>query len=60
MSQCFKNCIFRDSYLKSATPKEEWGIEISTKTVKRVLKEMKMSWHRMRRGVGGEPLPHIY
>lgn len=19
-----------------------------------------MSWHRMRRGVGGEPLPHIY
>ncbi len=20
MSQCFKNCIFRDSYLKSATP----------------------------------------
>ena len=21
MSQCFKNCIFRDSYLKSATPK---------------------------------------
>jgi hypothetical protein len=21
VSQCFKNCIFRDSYLKSATPK---------------------------------------
>ena len=25
-----------------------------------MLKEMKMSWHRMRRFVGGEPLPHIY
>ena len=39
---------------------EEWGINTSTKTIKRVLKEMKMSWHRMRRFVGGEPLPHIY
>jgi len=40
--------------------KEEWGIETSKKTIKRVLKEMKMSWHRMLRCVGGEPLPHIY
>jgi len=35
--------------------KEEWGIEISTKTIKRILKTLSMSWHRMRRGVGGEP-----
>src|SRR4028119_496203 len=35
--------------------KEEWGIEVSTKTIKRILKTLSMSWHRMRRGVGGEP-----
>jgi transposase len=40
--------------------KEQWGIETSKKTITRVLKEMKMSWHRMRRCVGDEPLPHIY
>lgn len=35
--------------------KEEWGIEASTKTIKRILKEFSMSWHRMRKAVGGEP-----
>jgi transposase len=35
--------------------KEEWGITISTKTIKRILKTLLMSWHRMRRGLGGKP-----
>jgi transposase len=34
---------------------EEWGISISTKTIKRVLKTVRMSWHRFRRVVGGQP-----
>jgi len=35
--------------------KEEWGIEVSTETIKRILRRCCMSWHRMRRDVGGEP-----
>lgn len=34
---------------------EEWNICVSTKTIKRVLKAMRMSWHRFRRIVGGQP-----
>ncbi|NJL64005.1 MAG: IS630 family transposase [Methylacidiphilales bacterium] len=43
--------------LKQVTQKvqEKWGINTSTKTIKRILKMLSMSWHRMRRGVGGEP-----
>ena len=37
--------------------KAEWDIEISTKTIKRILKAFSMSWHRMRRCVRGEPDP---
>jgi transposase len=40
--------------------KETWNIEVSTKTIKRVLKRMQMSWHRFRRGVGGQPDPQEY
>lgn len=40
--------------------KEEWDIEVSTKTIKRILKMLSMSWHRMRRGVRGNPLPQEY
>ncbi|MFN7523879.1 MAG: transposase, partial [Aphanizomenon sp.] len=40
--------------------KEEWGIISSKKTIQRILKILKMSWHRMRRGIGGEPPTHIY
>jgi transposase len=41
--------------LKKVTQKvkEEWGINTSTKTIQRILKMLSMSWHRMRRGVGG-------
>jgi transposase len=34
---------------------DEWGIAVSTKTIKRVLKAVRMSWHRFRRVVGGQP-----
>ena len=34
---------------------QEWGLTISTKTIKRILKTLRMSWHRLRRGVAGQP-----
>lgn len=40
--------------------KEEWGIEVSTETIKRILKRFSLSWHRMRRDVGGNPDPIEY
>jgi transposase len=40
--------------------KEEWGIEVSTETIKRILRRFSLSWHRMRRDVGGEPDPLEY
>ncbi|MBD2449293.1 IS630 family transposase [Nostoc sp. FACHB-152] len=40
--------------------KEEWGITVSSKTIKRIIKMLSMSWHRMRRDVGGEPDPIEY
>lgn len=33
----------------------EWGTTTSTQTIKRVLKAVRMSWHRFRRVVGGQP-----
>ncbi len=39
---------------------EEWSISISTKTIKRVLKAVRMSWHRFRRVVGGQPNEQEY
>jgi transposase len=39
---------------------EELGIKTSKKTVKRILKRLKMSWHRMRRAVGGKPEIQVY
>jgi transposase len=35
--------------------KEAWDVEVSQKTVTRVLKGLQMSWHRLRRVVGGQP-----
>jgi transposase len=40
--------------------KEAWNLEVSKDTIKRILKRLKMSWHRMRRDVGGEPDPIEY
>jgi transposase len=39
---------------------EQWDVEVSTKTIQRILKMLSMSWHRMRRSVGGEPEPEEY
>jgi transposase len=40
--------------------KEKWEIEVSTETIKRILRRSSWSWHRMRRDVGGEPDPLEY
>ncbi|BAZ36961.1 hypothetical protein NIES4101_28820 [Calothrix sp. NIES-4101] len=40
--------------------KSEWDVEVSTETIKRILRNFCMSWHRMRRDVGGEPDPIEY
>lgn len=40
--------------------KDEWNITLSKDTIKRVLKAMRMSWHRLRRLVGGQPDPQEY
>jgi hypothetical protein len=40
--------------------REEWGMTTSTQTIKRVLKALKMSWHRFRRVVGGQPNAQEY
>lgn len=37
-----------------------WGIQTSKKTLKRILKSLRMSWHRLRKGVGGQPNPEEY
>jgi transposase len=34
---------------------EAWGIKTSKYTIKRIIKKKNMSWHRMRKTVGGEP-----
>lgn len=40
--------------------KEQWGIEVSHKTITRILKSLQMSWHRFRRVVGGQPDAQVY
>ena len=37
-----------------------WNITVSTQTIKRVLKSLRMSWHRFRRGLGRRPNPQEY
>jgi transposase len=34
---------------------QEWNISLSKDTLKRVLKEFKMTWERLKRGVSGSP-----
>ena len=40
--------------------KKQWQIKVSKKTIKRVIKSIKMGWHRVKRKVGGEPCPVFY
>lgn len=39
---------------------KEWGIIASKDTIKRVIKSDKMKWIRIKKRVGGEPLPEFY
>lgn len=43
-----------------ALVQETYGIRVSKSTIKRVLKSLKFSWHRIRRRVKGEPAPEVY
>jgi hypothetical protein len=43
-----------------ALAQEEFGLSVSKSTIKRVLKSLKFSWHRIRRRVKGEPDPVVY
>lgn len=43
-----------------AKVQQQWDISVSTKTIKRVLKAVRMSWHRFRRVVAGAPEPQEY
>lgn len=38
----------------------QWNITVSSKTIKRILSRARMSWHRLRRGVAGEPQVEEY
>lgn len=40
--------------------KKQWEIKVSKKTIKRVIKSIKMGWHRIKIKVGGEPCPGFY
>jgi len=40
--------------------KAEWDTTVSTKTIKRLLSQVRMSWHRLRRGVFGKPKAEEY
>ncbi|MDJ0573834.1 MAG: IS630 family transposase [Xenococcaceae cyanobacterium MO_234.B1] len=39
---------------------KEWGITISKKTIKRIIKAACMGWYRIKRRVGGNPSPEFY
>ncbi|MEM0978683.1 MAG: IS630 family transposase [Cyanobacteria bacterium P01_H01_bin.58] len=40
--------------------RQQWGVSISIKTIKRVLKALRLSWHRFRRIPKGRPEPQLY
>lgn len=40
--------------------RESWEIEVSKETIKRILDSFEMSWHRIKRGVAGQPEPNEY
>lgn len=39
---------------------KKWGITVSKDTIKRVIKFVRMGWYRIKRRVGGEPVPEFY
>ncbi|MGK7936990.1 MAG: helix-turn-helix domain-containing protein [Xenococcaceae cyanobacterium] len=38
----------------------QWGVTASKDTIKRVIKFVQMGWDRIKRRVGGEPVPEFY
>jgi hypothetical protein len=40
--------------------KKQWEITTSKDTIKRVIKFVQMGWHRIKRRLGGEPVPEFY
>ncbi len=40
--------------------KNQWQIEVSKKTITRIIKLVKMGWYRIKTRVGGEPIPSFY
>jgi transposase len=40
--------------------RDEWRIYVSKDTIKRILKSFNISWHRIKKGVAGEPEPGEY
>jgi transposase len=40
--------------------RDQWDVTVSIKTIKRVLKSLRLSWHRFRRTPNGQPDPHEY
>ena len=43
-----------------ALVQETYGVTVSQSTIKRVLKSLKFSWHRIKRRVKGKPAPELY
>ena len=43
-----------------ALVQEKYGVTVSQSTIKRVLKSLKFSWHRIKRRVKGKPPPDLY
>jgi transposase len=43
-----------------ALVQEKYGYSVSKSTIKRVLKSLQFSWHRIRRRLRGEPDPSVY
>ena len=39
---------------------QEWSKTVSKKTIKRIIKSASMGWYRIKRRVGGNPLPEFY
>jgi len=39
--------------------KKEWGVTTSKDPIKRIIKSAKMGWYRIKKTVGGNPLPTI-
>ncbi|MGB5634442.1 MAG: IS630 family transposase [Waterburya sp.] len=40
--------------------KKQWGVTASKDTIKRVIKLVQMGWYRIKRRVGGKPIPEVY